>query len=182
MTTTQRPQSPPDERKSLSDAGDILGLAEHFAELPAPLGSAAAFSELSAALRAKAKSDLSAISEDGFAIILSMGIEMLMRCQYFITQRLRQHEEIRDHVNVPIPDDLLRDGWLERAERLSRFVSEMAALRARVRHLNLMSNEYEKGSRQSQRPRLVGGMEARPRQAGGRQSPPASRGQRRATA
>ena len=182
MAKTRRPKSPPEERQQLSDAGDILGLLDHFAELQPPLGSPGAFHQLAKALRRKAKEDLSSVTEDAFAIIISRGVELLMRVEYYVTHRLREHEEVRNHVNLPIPDDLIAGGWIERAERLSRFVGEMAALRAQVRHRNQTSDEHERRSRQSQRPRLVGGLDPHPRQARGRQASSASRWRRRASA
>lgn len=136
MPSTRRRKLRPDQlRKQMIETGDVLGLLNHLDELDPALSTSSALNDLSRAIQRKAKDDVCGLTEDGFATIIGLTAELLLRCRSYITQRLRDHEEKHHHARLPIPADIVSEGWLERAEKLSRFLMEVAAMRARVRHV-----------------------------------------------
>ncbi len=97
-------------------------------------------------IRAKAKDNLSGLSEDTFGMILGLGALMLARCKLHIETRLAEADEHGSGSAPAMPADLIDDRWIERAERISRFCAEMVTLRARVRHVNGLDDERPRQS------------------------------------
>ncbi len=130
-------------RQALIDKRDLLGLVDYMQSnshciLPETVN------ELGKCIRLKAKEDLSALTEDAFARIISMGTTLLLRTQLYIEMRLRESDEMCGDILGRMPRELTEDGWFTRAERISKFIGDMAALRARVRHLNRLEDEHDK--------------------------------------
>lgn len=181
MPSTHRRKLRPDQlRKQMIECGDVLGLLNHLDELDPDLSSLSAFNDLSRAVQRKAKNDASGLTEDGFATIIGLTTELLLRCRTYITQRLRDHEEKRHHARVPIPADIVSEGWLERAEKLSRFLMEVAAMRARVRHVTGLEKASEPQPRQQSQ--SLEPLAIRPGETGGGQTEPAQGWRGRRTA
>lgn len=132
----------------MAENGDVLGLFDHIQKHGTRLHPDVAMGALSRCIRTKATRDLSGLTEDAFAAILMLGTTMLLRCQLHIGRRLREADESGSPA-VMVPNDLVEEGWFERAERTSRFVGEMASTRARVRHLNGLADDI--GTHSSER-------------------------------
>jgi hypothetical protein len=75
---------------------------------------------------------------------MTMAGTMLTRFALFLDFRLKQFDKQADGQPIPIPLDLAKEGYLDRMARLSRFVTDLAAQRARVRHLNELEHEHKK--------------------------------------
>lgn len=139
--TTPRANSPglDQECRELADRGDVLGLLDHLEDDADALALGSSMRLLSRCIRNRARADLSGLSDDAFARILSLATLLLARVQLYITSRLTEAEAYGAHAKSGIPSDLLDQGWLDRAERLSRFISEMATVRSRVQHVNRLN-------------------------------------------
>lgn len=157
---------------------DVQGLLEYLRSLRVSLSADFSLSVMSRCIRAKARDDLSGLSEDIFGAILALGMTMLCRCQLHIEKRLADTVALCHDSSPPIPADLVHEGWLDRAERISRFCAEMAALRARVLHLNGMNHERSPADRTPSEARLRAAMEDGESQAGAGEGIPASCRQR----
>ena len=123
----------------LADRGDVLDLLDHLEDDANPLALGSSMRLISRCIRNKAKADLSGLCDDAFSRIIGMATLLLARTQLYITERLSEAEAYGAHAKSGLPADLIDQGWLDRAERISRFISEMAAVRARVRHVNRLS-------------------------------------------
>jgi len=138
------PPSPDEICKQFIERGDVTGLVGYLSSRTLygeriPLGC------LQRCVRVKASQDLDGLSDDVFAAILSLGLNLLARVQVAIEKRIRWVDEVSPSEFQAVPHELIKEGLLERAERLSRFCAEMAALRARVRHLSHIEKPDARG-------------------------------------
>ena len=146
--TTDAP-SPRRICEDLANKGDLLGLLNYLEDEANDEVLHAALPLIDRCTRQKAKTDLPGLVEEVFARIVGMTTFLLVRVQLYIGARLRECERYGAHGLSKLPADLLDDGWLDRAERLSRFVMEAATIRARVKHVARLNNEGPKRQRQS---------------------------------
>jgi hypothetical protein len=123
----------------LADRGDVLGLLDHLEDDANQLALGSSMRLISRCIRNKAKADLSGLCDDAFARILSLATLLLARVQLYITSRLTEAEAYGAHAKSGLPADLIDQGWIERAERIARFISEMATVRSRVQHVNRLN-------------------------------------------
>lgn len=134
-------EKPKSDCEQLADQGDVLGLLDYLEDDANPLALRAAMNLLSRCIRQKARTDLSALCDDAFARIIGMATLLLARTQLYITERLTTAEQLGAHAKSGLPCDLVDEGWLERAERISRFISEMATIRSRVQHVDRLNGQ-----------------------------------------
>ena len=150
---------------------DVQGLLAHLQELRIPLPSDFALGQLGQCVRAKAKEDMTGLAEETFGIILGLGVSMLGRCVLHIQHRLAEVDRHAGNGLAEVPGDLIDERWLERAERLSRFCGDMAALHARVRHVHGLEDSRRNPKKSAKRPRLVDAVGEDPTEAGDGEEP-----------
>jgi len=146
----QRGPTPLQQCEAMVEQGDLQGLLDHLQSKMTHLLHLSP-DLLARCIRRKARLDLSALTEDAFASILSLGLLLLLRTKLFIESRLQECEAHGAHALSQLPRDLLAEGWLERAERQARFVAEMASLRARTRHVSGLDDETRRSNRRRRR-------------------------------
>ncbi len=161
IETERRRPSPAKRCEAMAAHGDLLGLLDFLETEANPVLLHESLGTIARCIRVRAREDLSGLCEDAFARILGMAMLLLSKVQLYLLTRLREAERMGAHMLSKLPKDVTEDGWLERMERLSRFVAEMAATRARVRHLNGMSDDATRPRRSRRRSRsaaaLAGG-------------------------
>ncbi|MFH1747701.1 MAG: hypothetical protein ABIG44_11745 [Planctomycetota bacterium] len=155
----------------LAAQGDLLGLLDYLETRDNPALLRESLGMISRCIRVRAQTDVSGLCEDAFARILGMAVLLLTKVQLYIETRLREDVRVDGHTLSQIPRDLTEDGWLERMERLSRFVAEMATTRARVRHLNGLGDETTGSKRRKRRSRAAPTLAADRGQTAGGQGP-----------
>lgn len=96
------------------------------------------------ALSVKARDDLDDLADELFARILQMAGYFLLRTQLRMMTSIRNAEQDGATLLSNLPHDLTDNGLLERAERISRFIAEMATIRSRIRHVNSLTKKNEK--------------------------------------
>ena len=146
-TAPRRQPEPP------AEATDLAGLIDELIRRGADRGSLQ-FDDyqgkLAGTIQKLARQNPNALAEGLFESIIAFTGLLLVRCQ------LRARYEIaradRNGPSRAIPDELLRDGWLDRIERISRFVAEMSALRARVQHLGRLGTADGRSGRNHRPP------------------------------
>jgi hypothetical protein len=116
---------------------------DHLEDNADPLALRSAMNLISRCIRKKAKTDLSALCDDAFARIIGTATLLLARTQLYITERLREAETCGAHAKSGLPADLIDEGWIERAERISRFIAEMATIRSRIRHVERLNRQAD---------------------------------------
>jgi hypothetical protein len=133
---------PPDVevRALMVERGDVNGLMEwirsqRIGTLPPGIAD-----ELDRAIRKLGKRDLAGLADVAFGEILGMATHLLIRCALHIQKRLDESDASGGHLHH-VPDDIDRDGWITRFERISRFVSEISTSRARVLHVGRLNDE-----------------------------------------
>ena len=136
--------TPPERCRELAARGDLLGLIDYVEERADPDLLYVALPLVHGCIRQKARTDLSGLCEDAFGRIVAMTMGLLVRVQLYISFRLQQTECSGCADVAKLPADLLDEGWVDRAERLARFFSEMVAVRARVAHVNTLSEDGKK--------------------------------------
>lgn len=129
-------QTRTDRCVELADAGDVLGLLDLLEDQPNANEIEGSTQLLSRCIRRKAKADLDALVDHGFARIIGFAILLLSRVQLYVAGRLAEAASCGGHAQSGVPCDLIDQGWLDRAQRISQFIAEMAAVRSRVQHLN----------------------------------------------
>ncbi len=144
-------QNPAEHRKALIDSGDVGGMYEHLLTQGIELPCSEVVDALGRCIRRRANTDLSALGENAFAAAIGFATTMLLRAQLHVVRRLQEADQHGGNDLGHIPEDLLDDGWLGRVERISKFVSEMIALRARVQHLNDLGNERQQHDESTRR-------------------------------
>lgn len=157
--------------EAMAVKGDLLGLLDFLETQANPILLHESLGTIGRCIRVRACEDLSGLSEDAFARILGMAILLLTKVQLFIMTRLQEAEQMGAHTLSQLPKDITDDGWLERMERLSRFVAEMAATRARVRHLNGLSDDSIRSRRSRRRSRSAATLAKDRDQAAGGKGP-----------
>jgi hypothetical protein len=171
------PPSPDEVCCEFIQRGDVTGLVGYLSSRTL-YGERIPLDCLQRCVRVKASQDLDGLSDDVFAAILSLGLNLLARVQVAIERRLHWVDEVSRSEFHAVPQELIKEGLLEQAERLSRFCAEMAALRARVRHLSQI--EKPDARRKSSKPPGSGdALEPRAGEAEARPSKPGA-GRRRA--
>ena len=154
---------------------DVLGLFEYIRAQRVPLPPDVSLGGLGRCIRAKARKDLNGLSEDIFGAILGLGLNLLLRCQMYIGKRLDEADQYAGTTSPLIPGDLIEQHWIDRAQRIARFCAEMAALRARVHHLNGIDDERGDPNTSRRRPCLVPAMEDGASEAGSSEGAPRKR-------
>ena len=134
-----RPPTLAERCQKLAAHGDVLGLLDELEDRHGVRSIEASVGLLSRCIRQRAKANLSGLCDDAFARIIGMAMLLLARTQLYITERLTEAEGYGAHAKSGLPCDLLDEGWIERAERISRFISEMATIRSRVQHVNRLN-------------------------------------------
>lgn len=167
----RRGPTPAERCEAMAAQGDLLGLLDYLETQANPILLHESLGTIARCIRVRARDDLSGLSEDAFARILGMAILLLTKVQLFIMTRLQEAERMGAHTLSQLPKDVTEDGWLERTERLSRFVAEMAATRARVRHLNGMSDDATRSRRSRRRSRSAATLAKHRGQAAGSEGP-----------
>ncbi|MCH7945337.1 MAG: hypothetical protein IIC73_04885, partial [Armatimonadetes bacterium] len=137
-----------DEPKSdcdqLADQGDVLGLLDHLEDDANPLALGSSMSLINRCIRRKAQQDLSGLIDLAFGRVIGLALLLQSRAAMYITARLGEAESFGAHCKSGLPADLIDEGWIERAERLGRFIAEMAQLRARVGHVNQLNENAKR--------------------------------------
>ena len=146
------------ELEGMAAAGDLLGLLDFIQSQRTSLIAETAMGALSKCIRQKAKSDLTGLTEDAFALILTLATNMLLRCKLQIDESLKEADRCGGSPGA-IPKEIIDGGWIDLAEKVSRFVAEMAAIRGRVHHLHGLKDEGRKTARRPARPRPVDAVE-----------------------
>lgn len=123
------------EREELIARGDVLGLLAKLGHSLLGLPPQRDLADLRRCLSVKARADLSGLTTDVFTAIVEFAAVLLMRCLLHAEQELRRGDRYADDRTAPIPAELTDHGGLERIERIARFLAEMIAAHARVRHL-----------------------------------------------
>ena len=94
--------------------------------------------DLGRSIRQLAADDTAAVVDFTFAELLAFSSLMLLRCQLHVEKRLADCDAYPgDRTHLPV--DLEQEGWLARIERIARFVSELSATWARVRHVSQLN-------------------------------------------
>lgn len=124
--------------------GNILGLLDLLEDSAKPHAVDSATSLISRCIRQSAQLNLTSLCDDAFARIIGLALLLQSRAAMFITARLSEAERFGAHCESGLPADILDQGWIERAERLGRFIAEMAQLRARVAHINRLNENAER--------------------------------------
>ena len=166
-----RGPTPAEHCEAMATQGDVLGLLDYLETQANPIILHESLSSVARCIRIRAREDLSELCEDAFARILGMAVLLLTKVQLFIMTRLREAERMGAHTLSQLPKDVTEDGWLERMERLSRFVADMAATRARVKHLNGLSDDTTRSKRPRRRSRSAAALADDRGQAAGRKEP-----------
>lgn len=125
--------------EELADRGDVLGLLDYLEDDARPLALEPSINLISRCIRRKAQLDLSGLCDAAFGRVIGLALLLQSRAAMYITARLGEAESFGAHCKSGLPADLLDEGWIERAERLGRFIAEMAQLRARVGHVNQLN-------------------------------------------
>ena len=79
--------------------------------------------------------------EDSFARVFPLALFLLIKVQLYICAWLQGSQDAGAHALSQLPADLIDDGWLTRAEKLSRLIAEIASTRARVQHVERLNRE-----------------------------------------
>ncbi len=123
----------------LSKRGDVLGvlgmLRSRTLELPT-----SAWDHLNLAVRNLEREDLPRLIEIGFSEIVGLTFLILLRAELHIEQEFARCS-VYGGGPGEMPRDVLAGGWIERVERLSRFLMDVTATKARIDHLNHLNNE-----------------------------------------
>ena len=140
----QEDPTPQEVCKELADRGDVLGLLDYLQDEANDAVLLSSLPTISHCIRGKAKRDLSGLVEDSFARVFSLALFLLVKVQLYICARLQESQDAGSHALSQLPADLIDDGWLTRAEKLSRFIAEMASTRARVQHVERLHREGQR--------------------------------------
>ena len=126
----------------MAKQGNVAGLLAHIRSKPFEMLPPDIMDQLARSVRKLGGDDLSALINTAFTEILAFGTLLLVRCQLHVERRLGEADGLGgDPYHLPV--DLDREGWIERVERISRFISEMAATRARVLHVDRLNRKSE---------------------------------------
>lgn len=145
-------------REDLVARGDLLALLEQIEASPAWNRTAAALDQVTRCVRQLACDNLDGLNDAVFAIILGTANTLLVRCRLVISEELGKHDACGGG-SADLPPELVEQGWLERFERLAKFVAEMASVRARLQHLKILGDQANgPDSSAPRKPRLVPAM------------------------
>jgi hypothetical protein len=128
------------------DEGNVPALLAWMRSQPADLLPPSIMDDLAKAIRKLARDDLSALIETAFGEILALAVVLLLRCQRHIEARLAESDR-HGADGSHIPHDLDKDGWISRAEKISRFILEVASARARVQHVGRLNDDASREAR-----------------------------------
>ncbi len=167
----RRGPTPAKRCEAMAARGDLLGLLDFLETEANPILLHESLGVIARCIRVRGRENLSGLCEDAFARILGMAILLLAKVQLFIATRLQEAERMGSHTLSQLPKDVTDEGWLERMERLSRFVADMAATRARVKHLNGLSDDTTRSKRPRRRSRSAAALADDRGQAAGRKEP-----------
>ncbi len=173
-TTTEperRGPTPAEHCEAMAAQGDLLGLLDFLETEASPSLLQDSLGLIGSCIRTRARADLSGLSEDVFARVLGMATLLLIKVQLYIMARMREDDQVGADALSGMPKDLTSEGWLDRLERLSRFVAEMAATRARVTHLNGISDEATRPRRPRRRSRAAATLAEDRAEVAGRKKP-----------
>lgn len=134
----------------LADEGDVLGLLAQIRSKNALTLPPDVMDYLSTAIRQK-QSDVVGLTEAAFAEIMGFATLMLIRCELRVERRLAESARYGGDP-THLPEDLNSEGWLERIERISRFVTEIASARSRIQHLEELSDDKRRKDKHARRP------------------------------
>ena len=180
--TTQSERSgptPPERCAAMAAQGDLLALLDFLETEASPALLHSSLGMIGRCIRTRARKDLSALSEDLLTRIIGMAGLLLIKVQLYVATRLQEAEQAGAHALSQLPRDITEEGWLDRLERLSRFVGEMAATAARVRHLNGLCDDADRSKRSRRRSRSSATLADDRGQAAARQGPSDNGGVRR---
>ncbi len=122
----------------LAEAGDFAGVLRWLRErsvLRIPPG---ALDLLAKAIR-KGQTDLDGLVDAAYGEAIGFITLMLVRCQLHVEVRLA---EASNSGGTPLgPHDIDSEGWLERVERLTRFLADITTARSRVQHITRLNDE-----------------------------------------
>lgn len=133
--------SPQQICQELADRGDVLGLLDYLEDEANGSVLQSSMALLGRCIRERARTDVSRLTEDAFGRIIGLAVLLLARVQLYITARFKDCESSGAGMLSRFPADLVDEGWLDRAERLSRFIAEMASTRARIQHVTRLNDE-----------------------------------------
>ena len=154
----------------LAKRGDIQGVlgmlrSRSLLELPTQ-----AWDYVSLAVRNLEKEDLPRLIEVGFAEMVGLTFLILLRAELHIEQEFAR---CSDYGGGPgeMPTDVVAGGWIERVERLARFMMDVTSAKARIDHLACLN--HERGTGKSGRQRYPAGrtMAVDPLKVGGCEAP-----------
>ena len=122
----------------MAQAGDFAGalrwLREH-SVLQIPPG---ALDHLAKAIR-KGQANLDGLVDTAYGEAIGFIIILLVRCQLHVEARLAESDTYGGDP-THLPHDLDAEGWLERIEKLTRFLIEVTSARGRVQHLRRLND------------------------------------------
>lgn len=124
--------------------GDVTGLLDWMRSRSPDQWPPDIMAQLAKAIRKLGHDDLPQLIETAFAEILGFAVIVLTRAQAHVEQRLRECDaQSGDRTHLPY--DLDKEGWLNRVERISRFIAEIASARARVQHVGRLNERLSAG-------------------------------------
>ncbi len=129
--------------EGLADRGELLALLNHLEDEANATLLPTALPLINRCIRRRAQDHLSGLTEDLFARVLGLAALLLIKVQLYISTRLN---ECGDHGALTLsklPADLIDEGWLDRAERLARFIGEVATTRSRIRHVDRLNVQHD---------------------------------------
>lgn len=93
-----------------------------------------AMEQLTRCIRRLQRHDLHALIGTAFGEIIGVSLQLAIRYRMHIEKRLRDSDQAGGSP-AEIPPDLIDEGWLQRVERIGRFISEISGSHARVQHV-----------------------------------------------
>ncbi|MFH0980469.1 MAG: hypothetical protein V2A79_02890 [Planctomycetota bacterium] len=138
--------SPSQQAQHLVDENDLLALLGTVESSPVRDVTAVTLQQIAGCVRRMAEQDLDLLTDSLFAVILGTAGDLLLRCRLVISQEIAKTDASSRRL-PDLPCLLVEQGWLTRFEKLSRFVTEMSAARARIRHVTGLNEGTPRRSR-----------------------------------
>lgn len=118
------------------------------------------------------------LNDAAFTLIVATATTLLLRVQLRIDQELERYDQHAGHDKPDLPRELADRDWLDRAERIARFIAEMAGARERIRHVSRLNDDHERKNADTGESRPVAKMGKGQTETRGRQAASAN-GRRR---
>lgn len=152
-----QPDSPAARRKALVDQGDLLGLIEELVRTyPTRALRSAEFAQITHCVDELAKANPARLEQAMLSRVESLASLLYLRIEATVRGELEDGEALLHGQPAGVPRVVIDSGLLERIERLARFLMQIADLRARLRHLEDLSDDPIRSARRRTRATLGG--------------------------